>query len=308
MRPTVWLASYPKSGNTWFRILLANLLPDRTTPAAINQIDSSESIASARPRFEGHVLVESGLLTHDEIDDLRPAFYRHLASDRYEDPFNPETAYPVRFVKTHDGYTQTRAGEPMMGGGAAAAGALLFVRDPRDVAPSFANHNSCSIDSMIGTMADPLYSFCVPPRGQVVQLRQRLLGWSGFAASWLDQTDVPVHVVRYEDLHRTPLATIRAALDFAGWVTNDAAIERAIRFARIDDMQRQEREGGFQEAAIGKDAAVRFFRRGVAEGWRDELTIEQVRRIERDHAAMMERLGYRPAMREELDYVDQQAG
>lgn len=307
MRPTVWLTSYPKSGNTWFRALLSNLDPERAEPAAINALDSTDSIASSRGRFDNHLLVDSGLLSFDEIDDLRPALYRHLAADTYEDPFDPETRYPVRFVKTHDGYTQTRLGEPIMGGAAAAAGALLFVRDPRDVAPSLANHQSCTIDEAIRMMGDPAYSFCAHRKVLANQLRQRLLGWSGYAASWLDQRDVPVHLVRYEDMHAAPVPTLRAALDFAGWSTDDATIERAVGFAAMDELQRQEADTGFGEAPQAKHGKTRFFRRGVAGGWRDELTRAQVARIEQDHAAMMERLGYAPATTEDLEHVDQQA-
>ena len=308
MRPTVWLTSYPKSGNTWFRALLSNLDPERTEPAAINALDSTDSIASSRGRFDNHLLIESGLLTFDEIDDLRPALYRHLAADTYEDPFDPEARYPVRFVKTHDGYTHTRTGEPMMGGAAAAAGALLFVRDPRDVAPSLANHQNCTIDQAIEMMGNPAYSFCAHPKALVNQLRQQLLGWGGYASSWLDQTDVPVHLVRYEDMHAAPLPTLRAALAFAGWPVDDATIERAIGFAAMDELQRQEAETGFSESPQRRGGDRRFFRRGVAGGWRDELTRAQVMRIEQDHAAMMERLGYTPATNEDLEHVDQQAG
>ena len=308
MRPTVWLTSYPKSGNTWFRALLSNLDPARATPAEINALDVTDSIASSRGRFENHTLIESGLLTFDEIDDLRPALYRHLATDTYEDPFDPETKYPVRFVKTHDGYTHTRHGEPMMGGAAAAAGALLFVRDPRDVAPSLANHQHCTIDEAITIMSDADYSFCAHPKMLVNQLRQRLLGWGGYAASWLDQNDVPVHLIRYEDMHSAPFATLRGALSFAGWSADDAMIERAVGFAAIDELQRQEAAIGFGEAPHPKHGTARFFRRGVAGGWREDVTRAQVARIERDHAVMMERLGYAPATNEDLDHVDQQTG
>lgn len=306
MRPTVWLTSYPKSGNTWFRALLSNLDPARAQPAAINALDSTDSIASARMRFDNHLLIDSSLLTFDEVDDLRPALYRYLATDSYEDPFDPESRYPVRFVKTHDGYTQTRRGEPIMGGGDAAMGALLFVRDPRDVAPSLANHQNCTIDEAIALMGDPTFCFCASPRGLANQLRQRLLGWGSFAASWLDQRDVPVHLVRYEAMHSAPVPTLRAALDFAGWAVDDAAIERAFSFASMDELQRQEAEKGFSEAPRRKHGRARFFRRGVAGGWRDELTREQVLRIEQDHAAMMERLGYAPATMEDFERVDQQ--
>ena len=308
MRPTVWLTSFPKSGNTWFRMLLSNLDPDRTEPAHINAMDSTDSIASSRGRFDNHLLVESGLLTFEEIDDLRPALYRHLATDVFEDPFDPETHYPVRFVKAHDGYTQTRNGEPMMGGPEAAAGAILFVRDPRDVAPSLANHQSCTIDEAIAMMRDPASTFCGQARVQTSQLRQRLLGWSGFAASWLDQSDVPVHLVRYEEMHAAPVPTLRAALHFAGWPVDVATVERAVGFASIDEMQRQEGAAGFGEAPRPANRKVSFFRRGVAGGWRDELTRPQVERIEQDHAAIMERLGYAPATDEDFRNADQQAG
>ncbi|GGA55907.1 sulfotransferase domain-containing protein [Sphingomonas psychrolutea] len=308
MRPTVWLTSYPKSGNTWFRALLSNLDPARAEPAAINALDSTDSIASSRGRFDNHMLIESGLLTFDEIDDLRPALYRYLAADSYEGPFDPETLYPVRFVKTHDGYTHTRHGEPIMGGAAAAAGALLFVRDPRDVAASLANYQNFTIDEAIAMMADPSFCFCAHPRVLTNQLRQRLLGWGGYAASWLDQRDVPVHLVRYEEMHAAPLPTLRAALCFAGWSIDDATIERAFAFAAIDELQRQEADTGFGEAPQTEHGKTRFFRRGVAGGWRDELTRAQVKRIEQDHAAMMERLGYAPAIKEDFEHVDQQAG
>ena len=308
MRPTVWLTSFPKSGNTWFRALLSNLDPARDAPAQINALDSTDSIASSRTRFENHLLVDSGLLSLDEIDDLRPALYRHLAADTYEDPFDPETQYPVRFVKCHDAYTYTRQSEPIMGGAAAAVGALLFVRDPRDVAPSLANHQNCTVDEAIGMMGDPAFCFCAQRRVLATQLRQRMLGWSGFAASWLDQRDVPVHLVRYEDMHAAALPTLRSALHFAGWQADDSMIERAIRFAALEELQRQEAETGFSEAPHAPDGAkTQFFRRGVAGGWRDELTREQIARIEHDHAAMMEKLGYSPATREDLEHVDQQA-
>ena len=308
MRPTVWLTSYPKSGNTWFRALLSNLDPARDAPVAINAMDSIDSMASSRGRFENHVLVETALLRFDEIDDLRPALYRFLAVDTYEDPFDPESRYPVRFVKTHDGYTHARSGEPVMGGARAAAGALLFVRDPRDVAPSLANHQGCTIDEAIAMMADPESSFCGQTRIQPNQLRQRLLGWSGYAASWLDQRDVPVHLVRYEDMHASAVPTLRAALDFAGWPVEDAIVERAVRFSAMEELQRQERETGFTEGPQHKIGERRFFRRGVAGGWRDEVTRAQVARIEQDHAAMMERLGYAPATQEDFERADQQAG
>ncbi|MDO7843147.1 sulfotransferase domain-containing protein [Sphingomonas immobilis] len=308
MRPTVWLASYPKSGNTWFRIVLANLDSPDAAPADINALNGSDTIASARARFDNHLLIESGLLTFAEIDLLRPGLYRHLAADIFEDPFERESRYPVRFVKTHDAYTLTNAGEAMMGGAHAAAGAILFVRDPRDVAASLANHQSVTIDKAIGLMADPAFAFCGSVRGLEIQLRQQLLGWSAFAESWLAQADIPVHLVRYEDLHRDPVGAVRGALHFAGWRATDADIAEAVGRASIEELQRQEAKTGFGEAPPYREPGSRFFRRGKAGGWRDELTAQQVLRIERDHVAMMKRLGYEPVREQEDSDAHRQTG
>jgi len=286
--PTIWLASYPKSGNTWFRILVANLWSNRDEPIDINLIDSTDTIASARNPFDQQTLIDSSLMTNEEIDRLRPATYAYAASgETLADPDNP--CFPVRFVKAHDAYTLTDNGEPIMAGARGAAGAILFVRDPRDVAPSFAHHMHCSVDEAISRMGDADFCFASASDRLDRQFRQRLLGWGGFARSWLDQHDVPVHLVRYEDMLADTAATVLAALRFAGTEPDQTRLDRAIAFASIDELQRQEAESGFREAAR---KAQSFFRRGIAGGWRDDLTLDQIARIERDHGAMMDRLGY----------------
>ena len=288
MIPTIWLASYPKSGNTWFRILVANLWSNSDAPVDINLIDSTDSIASGRNSFDQQTLIDSALLTSDEIDRLRPATYAYAASG--ENLANPDDpCFPVRFVKTHDAYTFTDRGEPLMAGSSGATGVILFVRDPRDVATSFAHHMSSSIDTAITRMID--VDFCLASATDRLdrQLRQRLLGWSGFAQSWLDQRDIPVHLIRYEDMLTDTAAILTAALRFAGSEPNPMAIDRAVAFASIGELRRQETEKGFREAPRRMSG---FFRRGTSGGWKDELTSAQVLQIERDHAAMMDRLNY----------------
>ncbi len=70
MTRTIWLASYPKSGNTWLRMLLANLAAKDGEPADINNPPECKEIASARGPFDYISLIDSGLLTHDEAARL----------------------------------------------------------------------------------------------------------------------------------------------------------------------------------------------------------------------------------------------
>ena len=66
-------------------------------------------------------------------------------------------------MKAHDAYTLTPKGEPLLAGARGADGAIVIVRDPRDVAPSLANHNRSSIDDAIAFMNDKNAGFCVQP-------------------------------------------------------------------------------------------------------------------------------------------------
>lgn len=302
MTRTIWLASYPKSGNTWFRLLLANL--GREIPANINGLSANGGIASARRWFDEVMLFPSGLLTHDECDQLRPRVYEVVAregnmiaseSNEHADVEDGgETIGDVRFVKTHDAWTTTADGEALLGGSAAAVAAILVVRDPRDVAASLAVHNHQSVDDAIGFMARSDAAFCDRVDRQPNQLRQQLPGWSGYHRSWIAQTALPIHRVRYEDLQADVCATFAAALAFAGTPWPAAQIEQAARFADFAQLQAQERAHGFREAPRAKRGASdhAFFRRGVAGGWRDTLTRDQCARIEAQHADVMTGLGY----------------
>jgi aryl sulfotransferase len=291
MMRTIWLASYPKSGNTWFRMLVANLSAKDDRPVDINDLPERSSIASARGPFDHLLLLDSGLLTHDEVDCLRPRVYEELARGTEDDEYDaPPDAPQVRFVKVHDAYTLTPNGEPLLAGRRGADGAIVIVRDPRDVAPSLANHNRIGIDEAITFMNDSAAGFCAKTSRQHVQFRQKLPGWSGHIASWLDQTDIPVHPIRYEDMRNDTVGTFRRALDFAGRPASDKDIARAVAFADFFEMRRQELDHGFRETPARPGGL--FFRRGTAGGWPEELTAEQVERIEAAHAPMMRRLGY----------------
>ena len=190
---------------------------------------------------------------------------------REDDEYDkPEDAPPVRFVKAHDAYTLTPKGEPLLAGARGADGAIVIVRDPRDVAPSLANHNRSSIDDAIAFMNDKNAGFCAGTKRQHNQLRQQLPGWSGHIASWLDQPDIPVHLIRYEDMKADTAGTLRRALAFAGRAATDEEIRRAVTFADFAQLQQQEQDKGFREAPRPQ-AGGNFFRRGEAGAWRDEL-------------------------------------
>jgi len=272
-----WLASYPRSGNTWFRTFLSNLIEDADQPADINDL-SIGNIASSRGWLDEVLGFDTAELAPDEVDRLRPAVYRW--SLRRHDA--------ISYLKIHDAYTTTLNGEPLVSR-EATLGALYILRNPLDVAPSYAHHNHSSIDDAITRMSEHDHALCKSRRGLPNQVRQQLLTWSEHVLSWVDAPDLNCRIIRYEDMLTDPHAAFTRSARFLQLPHDPARIAKAIRFSDFKILSRQEEENGFQEKP---PATERFFRQGKSGAWRDKLTPEQVARILAGHAEVMRRFGY----------------
>jgi aryl sulfotransferase len=277
MNGIIWLASYPKSGNTWFRVFLTNLLRDSEAPASINELKTTP-IASARVIFDTCMGFDAADLTADEIDRLRPELYIHLA----------ENAKEPLFMKIHDAYTEVADNMPLIPA-KATHGALYFIRSPLDVAVSFAHYNGSDYDTTISGMADDTFAFCRKPDRLHIQLRQKLLSWSRHVLSWVDSAPFPVCLLRYEDMKMQPRETFEKAVRFAGLPHTREQIQKALDFSSFDMVQQQEEAEGFRE---NSPSSSLFFRKGQIGSWREELSEKQARQIVQDHHEVMLRFGY----------------
>ena len=272
-----WLASYPKSGNTWFRIFLANLLNTSDDPIDLNQINTG-MIASAREWMDEMLGFDSANLSHDELDALRPGIYKSYSN----------TLTKVGYHKIHDAYSYLENNEPMIPT-EHCLGALYFIRNPLDVAISFANHSHCTIDHTIENMANPTFAFCRGRYRQHNQLRQWLYSWSMHVQSWVEEKGIPVLILRYEDMKLNPITTFTKAVQFLQLDTTPQKIEQALANAHIDKLQQFETESNFRE----KPAKVaRFFRKGMVGDWQNTLADAQIQKIIADHGDTMRTFGY----------------
>ncbi|MDX2104048.1 MAG: sulfotransferase domain-containing protein [Alphaproteobacteria bacterium] len=271
-----WLSSYPKSGNTWFRTFLRNYMTDGDKPVDINELHTG-AIASARSWLDHELGFDTADLLPGEIEMVRP----HV----YDWSVNHET---LEYHKIHDAYTFLPDGQPLVGR-VATRGALYFVRNPLDVAPSFANHLQCSIDEAIDNMAKPEMTFAGSRKRLNNQTAQRLLTWSDHVRSWIDASGLRIEVLRYEDMQATPELSFARAVKFLELPEDEARLTKAIAFSKFERVKQQEQERGFREKPPNTPA---FFRQGKSGGWRQELTEAQVARIIADHGAVMHRLGY----------------
>ena len=249
---TVWLASYPKSGNTWFRVFISNLLyPDKSLVDP-NRLPLNNLLASARSPMHEITGVPPSLLTADEVDSLRPEVDTIIGRD---------WAGPVCLRKVHDAYTYLPDGRPLLGSGPKFA-AIYILRDPWDVAVSVANHYARSLEQAVEMLCADDSSLDNRPDRSTSQIRQRLLSWSAHVASWLS-APIEVCLIRYEEMHSNSLETFRRAIAFLEISASDAEISRAIQASSFGRLQTMEQERGFREAPRNR----RFFRAGrVGEG------------------------------------------
>jgi hypothetical protein len=279
MSGIVWLASYPKSGNTWLRVLLTNYLRDADEPADINNLVGGP-IASARVWFDEWVGVEASMLPANIVDRLRPEVYRCLARD------TDETLY----MKVHDAWTLVDTGEPMFPADV-TRGVVYIVRNPLDVAASAAHHWGASIDDAVARMAGAARDDAVStPPALSDQLPQRFGSWSEHVRSWTQTSQLPVHIVRYEDLVANTAEAFRDIVRFCGLDVNDDLIRKAVTFSSFEELQRQEARDGFRERSVA--APGRFFRRGEVGAWQQELTSAQASRVRAEHGDTMRVHGY----------------
>ena len=256
-RGLVWLASYPKSGNTWARFAI---------------------MPTNRRLFDEWLEVEAGNLTHEELALLRPALHDAMAAG-HDSP---------QLLKVHDRWHCTAAGRPVFDQ-SHTLGAIYIVRDPRDVVISWARFTSHSIDWAIDNLADHESGLNVN-RGRIAaNIGQWLGNWSMHVTSWLDESGLSPLVIRYEDMHTDLALVLSRIANYLGRPAAPEAVAGAVIASQFERLAKQERQHGFAEIP---DTASKFFVSGRAGGWRDILTPEQAARVERDHETVMRRFGY----------------
>ena len=273
----VWLASYPKSGNTWFRIFLSNLFSQSQEPVDINEILNS-NIASNRNLFDKLTGVNSSDLSDDEIEILRPEVYRELASGLSE---------PL-YMKVHDAWSLNSRGEPLFPS-EVTSGVVYFIRNPLDVAVSFANHDSILTIDSLNSLNRSDFSLCGNPEKLSNQFKQKLLSWSEHVTSWIDHSCLPVHVIRYEDMLSTPEETFTRACEFLNLNFNSAEVRAAVKSSSLEVLQEQEAQFGFKEKPSGVGS---FFQDGRTGSWGEHFDISQVEQFMEKNRSVMQRFGY----------------
>jgi len=275
----VWLASYPKSGNTWLRVMLTHLLHAPGETFSLNALEGGIE-GGDRHALDDACGISSAEMAPAELTPYRAMLHRQIAAEARA-PF---------FIKTHDQYALAPDGTALFPSDASRT-VVYIVRNPLDVALSFAHHGQKDVDTTIAHMADPHAALNLWPDRISDNLPVHLGHWSDHVASWTTQDAIPLCLLRYEDMLADPAAALARVAAAAGLDAAPDAIAAAAAASRIAALQAHEAIEGFAEKPANMPA---FFRSGRAGEGAEALTPEQIERIVADHREQMLRLDYLP--------------
>lgn len=274
----VWLASFVKSGNTWTRTFLHNLI-------ALQAGETGEQNINEMGRFSTWEIRKSyytELLGFEPANDQRKeiASVRHKVHQRIADENEG-----LVFIKTHNALVMDRGYSTI--NFAVTSGAVYIVRNPLDVAISYAHHMGKDIDTAIELMS--IENNETP--GRDMSIYEVFGSWSQHVWSWTRQAHPAIYVMRYEDMLAEPEKTFGGLADHLLLGASPEQVREAVDRSSFDKLKAQEEEKGFREKPKN---AERFFREGRAGQWKEVLTPAQIDRIVKDHGEQMKRFGYLP--------------
>ncbi len=272
----IWVASYPKSGNTWVRAFLKNMLQPSNRPASINSIHQICDNESNKRFYEQHA-ANYDLSDLDNAARLRCIVQEQIAAASSHDIF----------LKSHN-YFGSFNGFPLQNTAISTA-VIYVVRNPLDVVLSMAHYYRTPIDQTIDFILDE-DSALEETESNVVSF---ISSWNVNVSSWTNvpDDDPGFCIVRYEDLLTTPLKSFKRIAASLG-IRNPKLIKSAIKASDFNVLKKEEHRVGFGE---NPNQQNRFFRAGRQNQWRDELNEQQIARIVEGNRPMMEKFGYLPA-------------
>jgi hypothetical protein len=235
-RHDLFVASYPRSGTTWLRFLLFELL------------------SGAPAEFVS-------------VNDAIPYIGKHEGAPA----LLPEGG---RLIQTHEAFLN------------GVAAAIYVARDPRSVVLS-----EYRWQLRTGLSHESFHSFFEAFIGGRANPYSR---WDRHVSTWLDPrtSDADVHSVRFEDLRANAVAELVKVARFLELDADEESIERVVAHNGLEQMRVKEERAPTGALGASTRPEIRFVNSGSTSGWKDQLSLDHIRRIEEEFGRQMDQLGY----------------
>jgi len=278
----IWIASYPKSGNTWVRSLLSAYLYSNSGIFNFDLLQKINQFPSKR---------YLQFFLKDFTDIKKVSDYWIAAQDRIN------LSNEITFLKTHSALC-TFENNPFTNKNNTQA-AIYVVRDPRNVITSLSHHNSLSILDALDFLTDSnQITVSNEWGGKEFGIATILGSWSDHLKSWRNLNFAPILIVRYEDLINDIKKTFMSILNF---LTNlmeikidEKKIINTINSCRFDALSYKEKKEGFIESVAHKESKkkLKFFNLGKKNDWKNLLDPKIEEQIRFKFNKEMKELGY----------------
>ena len=281
----VWLASYPKSGNTLVRSLLVSYFFSK------DGIFNFDLIKNIKQFPSSHFFESLGF----DIKNEKELIKNYI---KVQESFNQKNS--TQFLKTHsylfnfegNGFTDLNN----------TLGVIYVVRDPRNIVTSLANFLYISITKATDHLIQSPYIGGILNSNKSEDIMKTYTGtWIGNFNSWKSfKSNRKYLLIKYEDLISNKEENLKKILKFIYKLKNinfeidEAKIKNVIQSTSFENMKNLEKEKGFEEARINLETKekIPFFNLGPKNEWKKSLDLEIIKKIEKAFKKEMKELEY----------------
>ena len=277
----IWLASYPKSGNTWMRSIISALLYS-------DDGDFNFNLLRKIDQFPEKKYFKYFIKNYGDFNEIKKNWI--VAQDKIN------LDGKIKLFKTHQG-KYTVEGNSFTNNDNTLA-TIYIVRDPRNLVQSISNHYTKSLEDS----CEFLLASKIIGNGKNYEDKQgglyTLLGkWNEHYRSWTTNKN-NLLLIKYEDLIKNPKAQLERTIDFLKkyltFETDKNKINKILETTSFNNLKKLEKEGQFNENTQNKKdgGKVNFFHLGPKNLWHKNLNEKIVSRIEKNFFNEMKELGY----------------
>ena len=283
-----WIASYPKSGNTWLRALISSYY--YSNDGVFNQ-DLLKKIDQfpTKKYFNGYNY------NNKIVTDTCKFWIKAQEKINFD---NKE----LKFFKTHNIFGKLNNHD--FTDRKNSIGCLYVVRDPRNVFTSLKNHYQLNNDQAIKWMTnDKNYIYYIQKfEENGYSDFQFISSWSVHYQSWRVQKKIPIKFIKYEDLQNQTYYVFKEVIGFINEISNNKEkvntdkIKRVLQTTTFEKLKKNEIEHGFSEAVTSrenKDKKIPFFNLGPKNNWKEILDKDLKLKLEDIFSKDLKELSYK---------------
>ena len=274
MKKNILLVSYPKSGNTWLRAIISNLLIQNNN-FSLNDLKQIQLLSSKKHfnNFKNIPYDEEGDINFDWTSENIIECQKILNKKNIVH----------KFYKSHSVRHKKFTNETVN------LGFIYIIRDPRDIVVSLSKFAGGSIDRSIHELLYSSYSVA-----KANGVKELLSTWDLHVKSWIEYQSVSRLFIKYEDLLNQNRESILKIIEFINIISSnsilakDIDIKKIIENTNFSNLQKLEKIKGFDEASKYSN----FFRSGKQNQWKNILTKDQIMLIETKLGQTMKYFNY----------------